>query len=280
MPSSDTINAPASTALSGFSVAITGAAQGIGRGLAEAFAQAGARLLLADLDGEGARTTARMLEAQGREALGVAADVTRAEDCRGLVDEAVRAFGRLDVMICNAGIAQVRPFMELEARDWDNHFAVNVKGAFLSLQAAARQMRDQQAPTDGRPRGKILMMASIAGRYGAGPMAPFQGPYRASKAAVISLTQTAAYSLAPEITVNAICPGLVATDMWARMDRDLAAIEPALEGSAFAQRVGAVPLGRAQTPRDVAGLALFLASPAADYLTGQSINVDGGLVFG
>ena len=121
-------------------------------------------------------------------------------------------------------------------------------------------------------------MASIAARYGAGVMAPYQGPYRASKAAVVSLTQTAAYTLSPDITVNALCPGIVATDMWTRMDRDLAQLNNGREGDVFASRVANVPMGRAQTPQDVAGLALFLASPASDYMTGQSINIDGGLV--
>jgi meso-butanediol dehydrogenase/(S,S)-butanediol dehydrogenase/diacetyl reductase len=157
--------------------------------------------------------------------------------------------------------------------------SVNVKGSFLCMQAAARQMLQQAPLAPGRPRGKILAMASIAGRYGGGPMAPYLAPYRASKAAVISLTQSAAASLAPHITVNALCPGLVATDMWKRIDRDLTTLQNGQEGEAFARRVEAVPMGRAQTPEDVAGLALYLASPAADYMTGQSINIDGGLVF-
>ena len=102
--------------------------------------------------------------------------------------------------------------------------------------------------------------------------------YRASKAALISLTQSAAIAFAPQITVNAICPGLVETDMWQRMDRDWTALQGVPQGQAWQQRVAAVPMGRAQTPGDVADLAMFLASPAADYMTGQSINVDGGLM--
>jgi meso-butanediol dehydrogenase/(S,S)-butanediol dehydrogenase/diacetyl reductase len=139
-------------------------------------------------------------------------------------------------------------------------------------------MREQPRPADGRPRGKIIMMASIAGRSGAGPIAALIAPYRASKAAVISLTQSAAIALAPDITVNAICPGLVETDMWKRMDRDWTALQGVPQGEAWRQRVATVPLGRAQQPDDVAGLALYLASPAADYMTGQSINIDGGLM--
>ena len=102
--------------------------------------------------------------------------------------------------------------------------------------------------------------------------------YRASKAAVISLTQSAAFTLAPQLTGNAICPGVVDTDMWAHIDREWTALQGLPRGEAWRQRVAGVPMGRAQTPADVAGLALFLASPASDYLTGQSINIDGGLV--
>lgn len=257
-------------------VVITGAAQGIGHSLAQAFARSGSRVVLADIDPTACEMAASGLRSEGGEAIAVTADVTRPADCDAMVQEAVRAFGRLDVMVCNAGVAKIRPFMELEPQDWDLHWAVNVKGAFLSMQAAARQMRKQEALAPGRPRGKLLAMASIAGRYGAGPMAPYQAPYRASKAALISLVQTAAYTLAPDITANALCPGIVATDMWTRMDNDLAGFDGAPEG--FASRVKAVPLGRAQTPEDVAGLALYLASPASDYITGQSINIDGGLV--
>lgn len=262
----------------GLVVAITGAAQGIGLGLARHFAQAGARVVLADLNAEACAAAREALRAEGHEAEAVAADVTQPEACERMVATAVQAFGRLDVMVCNAGVAQVKPFMELQPADWDLHFAVNVKGSFLSLQAAARQMKTQAPLAEGRPRGKIITVASIAARYGAGVMAPYQGPYRASKAAVVSLTQTAAYTLSPDITVNALCPGIVATDMWTRMDRDLAQLNNGREGDAFAGRVANVPLGRAQTPQDVAGLALFLASPASDYMTGQSINIDGGLV--
>lgn len=259
-------------------VMITGAGQGIGRGLAEVFAAQGARLVVGDLDGERAQATADALRSRGHEAVAVRSDITRAEDNAALVAAAVQAFGRLDVAVCNAGISQVKPFMDLEAADWQRMLGVNVTGTFLTLKAAAAQMRTQTPLAAGRPKGKILTLASIAGRPGAGAIASVIAPYRASKAAVISLTHSAAFTLAPDVTVNALCPGIVATDMWAQMDRDWTQLNGQPPGEAFASRVAAIPMGRAQQPQDVANLALYLASPASDYLTGQSINIDGGLM--
>jgi len=146
------------------------------------------------------------------------------------------------------------------------------------MQAAARRMLDQAPLAQGRPQGKIVAIASIAGRAGAGPIAGVMPHYRASKAAVISLVQSAAATFAPRLTVNAICPGVVDTAMWEGIDRDLTALQGSARGEAWRQRVAGVPMGRAQQPEDVAGVAAFLASAASDYMTGQSINVDGGLV--
>ena len=181
-------------------------------------------------------------------------------------------------MVCNAGIMQLKPFLELDATDWDRMLSVNVKGCFLSLQAAARQMLQQEPLAAGRPRGKIITMASIAGRPGAGPIASVIPHYRASKAAVISLTQSAAMTFAPHLTVNAICPGLVESDMWRRMDADWTALQGMAQGEIWSQRIAGIPMGRPQSPEDIADLAGYLASPASDYMTGQSINIDGGLM--
>ncbi len=260
----------------GLVVAITGAGQGIGRGLALAFARQGAAVVVSDIDAQRCADVAA--EVGAVQAIAVPADVSQDDACVRLVAQAVQRFGRLDVMVCNAGIMQLKPLLELSGADWDRMLAVNVKGTFLTLQAAARQMLTQEPLQPGRPRGKIITMASIAGRSGAGTIAGLIAPYRASKAAVISLTQSAAFNLAPQVTVNAICPGLVETDMWRQMDRDWTALHGMPQGQAWQQRVASVPMGRAQTPDDVAGLAAFLASPAADYMTGQSINIDGGLM--
>jgi meso-butanediol dehydrogenase/(S,S)-butanediol dehydrogenase/diacetyl reductase len=269
--------------LDGLVVAITGAGQGIGRGLALAFGRNGARVLVSDIDAASAAAVADELHALGGQAEAAKADITSERDCAALVAKAVSSFGRLDVMLCNAGIMQIKPLLDLSAADWRRMLDVNVTGTFLTLQAAARQMLGQ-VPLNStgdarpRPRGKIITIASIAGRPGAGPIASVIPHYRASKAAVISLTQSAAITFAPQLTVNAICPGLVETDMWQRMDRDMAALQGQPRGQVWAQRVAAVPMGRPQTPADVADLALYLASSAADYMTGQSINIDGGLL--
>ncbi|MFI1330268.1 SDR family NAD(P)-dependent oxidoreductase [Streptomyces sp. NPDC020845] len=264
--------------LGGLCIAVTGAGRGIGRSIALRLASAGAHLAVIDREADLAEAVRAEVAALGRPALAVRGDVTRAADCAELVRRTADGLGRLDVMVCNAGIVQVKPFLEITEEDWDATFAVNVKGTFLTMQAAAARMRAQKPLAAARPRGKIITMSSIAGRYGAGPMAPLTPHYRASKASVISLTQTAAYALAPDITVNAICPGLVETDMWRQIDQEWAAAEGWSEGEAWKRRTAVVPMGRPQTPDDVAGLARYLCSPDSDYMTGQALNIDGGLI--
>ena len=263
--------------MQGLVVAITGAAQGIGRTIGLQMAGQGAHIAVIDRNIDAAQRTCAEIRELGVQAVAIEADVTRADECRRMVASTVEVFGRLDVMVCNAGIIQVKPFMEITEADLDPTFAVNVKGVFLSVQAAARQMREQPPLADGRPRGKIITLSSIAGRYGAGPMAPVIPHYRASKAAVISITQSAAYTLAPDITVNAVCPGLVATEMWQQIDREWAQVEGWEQGEAWKRRTAVVPMGRPQTPEDVAGMVAFLCSQQADYMTGQAVNIDGGM---
>ncbi|MCW4385490.1 glucose 1-dehydrogenase [Salinibacterium sp. SYSU T00001] len=261
-------------------IAITGSGQGIGLAMAQRLAARGANLVISDIDEQKAASAAEQLRASGAKSIHVRADVTSAEDCSALVAAAVEEFGSLETMICNAGIVQVKPFLDVTADDWNRTMNVNVTGTLLTMQAAARQMLTQEPIAEGRPKGKIITMASIAGRYAAGPMAPIIPHYRASKAAVISLTHSASATLAPHITVNAICPGLVETDMWKLIDKEWSAVAGWETGTAWKTRTSAVPLGRPQTSEDVAGLAEFLVSPASDYMTGQSINIDGGLTVG
>ncbi|MER5672800.1 SDR family oxidoreductase [Pseudonocardia alni] len=259
---------------------VTGAGRGIGRSLALRLAADGADVAVVDLDADAASAVRDEIVATGRRAIPVVADVSRADDCDKAVRAAVDELGALDVTVVNAGIVQVKPFLEITAEDWDRMMGVNLRGAFLTVQAAARTMLEQQPLTPGRPRGKIVLMSSIAGRYGAGEMAPLTPHYRASKAAVISLGQTAAVAFAPHLTVNTVCPGLVGTPMWEQIDREWSASAGWAEGEAWRRRTSSVPMGRPQTADDVADLVSFLAGPGSDYITGQAVNSDGGLSFG
>ena len=257
---------------------VTGGGRGIGRAIALRLAREGAHVAVADIDESTAGGVAEEVVALGRRSLPVRVDVSSKSECERLVEDVVREFGRLDLVYCNAGIAQIKPLFEISEKDWDQIFAVNCKGVFFTLQAAARQMLRQDRPRPGAPRGKIVNTASIAGRYGSQPTSAMQIPYRASKAAVISITQSAAVSLAPNVTVNAICPGVVETDMWRLIDEQWTEAEGWERGEAWRRRIEPIPMGRPETPDDVAGLAAFLASPDSDYMTGQSINIEGGLV--
>ena len=158
--------------------------------------------------------------------------------------------------------------------DWDFIHAVNSRGLFFALQAGARQMLRQTPLGDARPSGKIINMASIAGRGGRAML----GAYAASKAAVINITQTAAQEFAPRLTVNSICPGPVDTEMWKQIDQEWSEQERRPLGSVWQDRVRSVPMQRGETPDDLTGMAVFLASADSDYVTGQSYNVDGGVV--
>lgn len=233
-------------------------------------------MVLADVNREQVEATAAEMARLGGQVLAAHADLAEVESTSALVERTVRQLGRLDVLVNNAGIAQARTWRDLSPDDWDRTFAVNARGLFFASQAAARQM-ETQAPLPGRELvGKIINMASIAGRVGR----PMFVHYAASKATVISITRSLALALAPsKITVNALCPGVVATAMWDVLDQQWGQTVGNLPpGTFFARRVEEIPLGRAETPDDVAGVVAFLASADADYMTGQAINVDGGLV--
>ena len=253
---------------------VTGGGQGIGRAIALRLAREGAHVGIVDLNEASARQVAEEVAELGRRSAAIRADVSSKAECERMVDEVVRELGRLDVAYSNAGIAEFKPIFEISEKDWDRMFAVNAKGVFFTLQATARQMLRQDRPRPGGPRGKIINTASIAGRYGGSIMVH----YAATKAAVISITQTCARNLAPDVTVNAICPGIVETDMWRTIDEQWSRAAGWERGEAWKRRVEPIPMGRPETPDDVAGVAAFLASPDSDYMTGQSINIEGGLV--
>jgi meso-butanediol dehydrogenase/(S,S)-butanediol dehydrogenase/diacetyl reductase len=254
-------------------VLVTGAARGIGAASARRLAAGGARLVLADLDGAAVDKLAAELGG-----VGVTADVTRAADITRMVDEPYRRWGRLDVLFNNAGVIRVEPLLEVTEAEWDRVLAVNLRAVFFVLQAVARRMRDQPPMPGSELRGKLIQTASIAGYRGGNHL---MTPYSASKAGVISLTRSAAQALAPDrITSNCVCPGAVETPMWEQIDRELGALHGWAPREAWKRRTAGIPLGRPETPDDVAGVVAFLAGPDSDYMTGQAIKVDGGLVMG
>jgi meso-butanediol dehydrogenase / (S,S)-butanediol dehydrogenase / diacetyl reductase len=254
-------------------VLVTGAARGIGAATARRLAADGARLVLADLDTTGVEKLAAELDG-----VAVHADVTRAVDVARMVDEPYQRFGRLDVLFNNAGVIRVQPLLDVTEAEWDRVLDVNLKAVFFVLQAAARRMKTQPPMAGSELRGKLIQTASIAGYRGGNHLTT---PYSASKAGVISLTRSAAQALAADrITSNCVCPGAVDTAMWEQLDRELAALHGLAPREAWKKRIAGIPLGRPETAADVAGVVAFLAGPDSDYITGQAIKVDGGLVMG
>jgi meso-butanediol dehydrogenase/(S,S)-butanediol dehydrogenase/diacetyl reductase len=259
--------------LTGRTVLITGAARGIGAACARRLAADGAKLVLADLDGAGAEKLAAEL---GQVA--VRADVTRPEDIARIVDEPYRRWGRLDVLFNNAGVVRVQPMLEVTGEEWDRVMDINLRAVFFVLQAVARRMLEQDLMPGSELRGKLIQTASIASYRGGNHL---MTPYSASKAGVVSLTRSAAQGLAPHrITSNCVCPGAVETAMWEQIDREWGALEGLGQGEAWKRRIRNIPLGRPERAEDVAGVVAFLAGPDSDYMTGQALNVDGGIVMG
>lgn len=250
--------------LAGKSALITGAARGIGRAFAEAYIREGARVAIADIDLAKARATAEEL---GGAAIAVHMDVSQQESIDRAVSETLAAFGRIDILVNNAAIFTAAPIVEIERTDFNRVFGVNVAGTLFTLQAVARHMI---AAGKG---GKIINMASQAGRRGE----PLVAVYCASKAAIISLTQSAGLNLiAHGINVNAISPGVVDGEHWDGVDAFFAKYENKAPGQKKREVGEAVPFGRMGSAQDLCGMAVFLASTDADYVVGQTYNVDGG----
>lgn len=253
--------------LAGKTAIVTGAGRGIGRATALLFAREGADLLLPDLDPAVSQAVAREVQGLGRKGIPLQTDVTRMGEIQRMVETALREFGKIDILVNNAGITQVRNPLELSEADWDRTLNLNLKAVFFCSQAVAREMVKQGF-------GVILNASSISGRAGK----PMLVDYCASKFGVIALTQSLALALAKHgIRVNAVAPGIVDTDMWAGIDREWTALEGKPLGSIKQARVATIPLGRIETPEDVAKLYTFLASDDAAYITGQTYNVCGGL---
>ena len=249
-------------------VVVTGAGRGLGLGIAARFAGEGASVVLLDRDAAVVEVAAELGSATGSSLLGLACDVTDEAQVNACFARIGDELGRVDVLINNAGTITISTFEELTLEAWNAVLTVNTTGAFLCAKAALPLLRRSSA-------GRILNAASGQARQGF----IYTPHYAASKFGVVGLTQSLARELAREqITVNAYCPGIVGTDMWAYNDREWGRLlGDYAPGELMAEWVAAIPLGRAGTNDDVANLLLFLASPDASYITGQSINVDGGM---
>jgi 3-oxoacyl-[acyl-carrier protein] reductase len=236
---------------------ITGSARGIGREIAEVFAREGALVIISDINAEASQKTAEEIQAKGLKADFFPCNVTKLADVEEAVDKILDKHGRIDILVNNAGITRDNLFLRMKEEDWDAVLSVNLKGTFNSSKAVCKAMLKAR-------KGKIISIASVIGVMGnAG-----QANYAASKGGVIALTKSLAREFASRnITVNAVAPGYIKTDMTDKLSEDVR--NKILE---------AVPLGRMGSPTDVANVCLFLASKEADYVTGQTLLVDGGMV--
>ncbi|MDD9819615.1 MAG: 3-oxoacyl-[acyl-carrier-protein] reductase [Nitrospira sp.] len=242
--------------LEGKKAVVTGAAQGIGQAVAECLAEAGADVVVVDLDAEQCRDTVQLVTRHRRQGLAVSANVGQWDAVTGMVDRVLKEWGRVDVLVNNAGITRDGLIMRMKEDDWNAVLQVNLTGTFYCMKAVLGPMARQRY-------GRIINMASIVGATGnAG-----QANYAASKAAVIGLTKSIAREYASrKITVNAVAPGFVDTAMTRALSQDAR--------DALARQI---PLGRFGQPADVAGAVRFLASDAAGYITGQVLHVNGGM---
>lgn len=249
---------------------VTGAGQGIGRGIALRLAKEGASLMLVDMNADNLEAVAKEVQALGRKVATFVADISQRDQVYAAIDHAEEALGGFDIIVNNAGIAQVQPLADVTPEEVDRIMRINVQGTLWGIQAAAKKFIDRQQ------KGKIINACSIAGHDGFAML----GVYSATKFAVRALTQTAAKEYASRgITVNAYCPGIVGTGMWEEIDRRFSDITGAPLGETYKKYVEGIALGRAETPEDVAGLVAYLAGPDSDYVTGQAILIDGGLVY-
>lgn len=236
---------------------VTGAAQGIGKAIALGLAGEGARVAVSDINLEGVKKTAREIEFLGRQTLTFKTDVSKTKEVNEMVDKILDKFGRIDILINNAGITADSLLIRMKEADWDKVIEINLKGAFICLKAVAKPMLKARS-------GKVVNVASVIGLIGN----VGQANYAASKAGIIGLTKSSARELAPRgINVNAVAPGFIKTLMTERLSSEVK--------EEMRKRI---PLDRFGASEDVARVVLFLVSDSASYVTGQVINVDGGMV--
>jgi NAD(P)-dependent dehydrogenase (short-subunit alcohol dehydrogenase family) len=247
---------------------VTGAGRGIGRATALELARLGADIVVAELDEGGADKTAALVQDAGRRAAVISTDVTKRAELAAMVERTLAAFGRIDVLVNNAGIYRAAATLDVTEEHWDAIMTINAKAVFFASQAVLPAMIAAR-------RGVIVNLASMAGKIGSRTNLP----YNASKAAVISMTKSLALAHAADgIRVNCVCPGFVETDMWTMVAREQGALLGQTPEEFTRRRQESVPLGRMERPEDVAHVIAFLASPRAAYMTGQALSVDGGLV--
>jgi len=251
-------------------VVITGAAQGMGAAIAEHYAAQGARICVTDVNIDGCNDVVGRIRDKGGEAIAVEVDVTDRATVKAAVAAAVEAFGSINVMLNNAGINKPLMFLDITEDNWHRIMDVNALGVLIGMQEAAKQMIAQGSG------GKIINTASIAGRQGYAEFAP----YCVSKAGVISLTQAGAREMAPhKITVNGIAPGVVVTPLWDGLEQDMIDKGVIKKKGEFIESFSAsILLGFPSKPVDLAGITAFLASSDSDYITGQIIMCDGGMI--
>jgi NAD(P)-dependent dehydrogenase (short-subunit alcohol dehydrogenase family) len=247
---------------------VTGAGRGIGRATALELARLGADIVIAELDRANAERTAAEVQALGRRVSVVSTDVTSRAELTAMVEHTRAAFGCIDVLVNNAGIYLAALPLDITEEHWDTVMNVNARAVFFASQAVLPIMIAQK-------RCAIISLASMAGKVGSRTNLP----YNASKAAVISITKSLALAHAADgIRVNCVCPGFVETDMWQLVSREQGALLGLSPEDFTEQRAAQVPLGRMEHPEDVAKVIGFLASDRAGYMTGQAINVTGGLI--
>ncbi|HQA37852.1 MAG TPA: 3-oxoacyl-[acyl-carrier-protein] reductase [Kiritimatiellia bacterium] len=236
---------------------VTGAARGIGQAIAQRLAQEGADVVICDLQAEWLAETAGIVEGLGRKALPLAVDVGDSEAVNACINEVVKVFGKVDIMVNNAGITKDTLLVRMSDDDWDAVLRVNLKGTFLFSRAVAKHMMKQRS-------GAIVNIASISGVIGTAG----QANYAASKAGVIALTKSTANELASRgVRANAIAPGFISSKMTDALSEDVRK-----------QYLSRIPLGRFGTVEDIANAVVFLASEQSSYMTGQTLHVNGGMV--
>ena len=254
--------------LEGHVAIVTGGGRGIGRATALELASLGANVAIADMDKAAAEVTAADVTKLGRRAIVVPTDVTRRSDLDTMVRRTSAELARIDILVNNAGIYRAAATLDVTEEHWDAIMTVNAKAVFFAAQAVLPVMIAQK-------RGSIVNLASMAGKIGS----KTNLPYNASKAAVVSMTKSLALAHAADgIRVNCVCPGFVETDMWAVVSREQSKLLGMTAEEFARQRRAQIPLGRMETPEDVARVVGFLAGSRAGYMTGQALSVDGGLV--